>query len=173
MCNCNHEHHHHHEESQPAHQCGCAQGGCGGGGCCGSAAQDITFTKEEREFLLELIERQFLPMAQFVVKSSHTHEFEMVALSPVYLEDGGATMEEVRQTGDMLLRLEDLGLLTLDFDVPMDGGSYEIYEESALFAYLKETVAEGAKLGSYLGDIPVVERGSIGITEACYQRFSG
>ncbi len=163
---------HHHSESTSDHQCGCPnRGGCGGGGCC--QAQRGAFTPQEREFLLNLLERQFLPMAQFVVTSTQTHEFEMVALSPVYLEQRDDTMEVVRERGDMIHNLEHQGLLTLDFDIPLDPLSYEIYEQSALFALLQETVEEGQKRGGYLGDQATIQQGSIAITQACIQQFSG
>lgn len=165
---------HHHDDTHQDHGCGCSGGCCGGGGggCCGGG-EVVTFSQQEREFLLTLMERQFLPMVQFVVKSSITHEFEMVALSPVYMEQSTATMAEVHQTADMLLRLEELGLLTLDFDIPLDPMSYEVYHQSALYSYLQETVALGKDGPNHLGDTPTIEEGSIAVTALCLSRFSG
>ncbi len=161
--------------SDDTHSCGCANhdscGGCGGGGCSSGGCGHQTFTQEERTFLLDLLERHFLPMAQFVVKSSQNHDFEMVALSPVYLTDPKATMAEIRTTGDMLCALEDQGLLTLDFDIPLDPMSYEIYEKSDVFALLCDTVEQSKGHSNHWGDTPTIEQGSIAITAECLKKF--
>lgn len=159
-----HEHHHEHRHGSQ----GCSGGCCGGNhGCC---SQNTTFTQPERDFLLTLLERQFLPMAQFVVTSTKTHELEMVALSPVHFERPETTMEEAKATADMILHLEELGLLTVDIDESLDDGSYEVYRQSTLFAHLAETVAEGAARG-FLGDTATVQQGTIAVTPLCIHRY--
>ena len=65
---------------------------------------------------------------------------------------------------DVLLELEKMGYLTLDYDYPLDRYSYKEYKESELYAYFCRTVAEGTGRAGFLGDRPVLELGSIAPT---------
>lgn len=74
-------------------------------------------------------------------------------------------MKTVKEAGTFLQKLEDLGLITLDYDMPLKGYSYEEYKTSTLYEYFRATVAEGASRPNFLGDTPVLELGSIALTE--------
>ena len=91
-------------------------------------------------FLHHLEHHHYLPVARFLVESSAEEEFCSVAL-------------------------EEMGYLTLDYDYPLAGYSYEEYNESKLYAYFCRTVAEGAGKNGFLGDTPVLELGSIAPVE--------
>lgn len=86
--------------------------GCGGncGACCGSCggcARELVITEKELDFLRELGQVAFLPVAR-----------SMGDLTPVFLEAG----EENREEYSLLLQcLEKKGLLSLDFDKPLRG----------------------------------------------------
>ena len=89
---------------------GCS--GCAAGGSCGRA---LTLTSGERDFLMELAQVPFLPLAR---KASEE--------SPVYLEAG----EENRDAyAPLLLSLARKGLISLDYDIPMKRypAGYEAY----------------------------------------------
>ena len=92
---------------------GCASGGgCSGCGGCGGT---LTLTAGERDFLMELAQIPFLPVAR---KASEE--------TPVYLEAG----EENRDLfSALLLGLERKGLVSLDYDIPMKRypSGYEAY----------------------------------------------
>lgn len=92
---------------------GCASGGgCSGCGGCGGT---LTLTAGERDFLMELAQIPFLPVAR---KASEE--------TPVYLEAG----EENRDLfSALLLALERKGLVSLDYDIPMKRypSGYEAY----------------------------------------------
>ena len=75
-------------------------------------------------------------------------------------------MERVKQLGNELSQLEEMGLLTLDYDIPLQNYSYEEYQTSALYAYFTKTVAEAATLPDPTFDTPKLELGSIALTEA-------
>ncbi len=151
-----HEHHSHHGHHE--HK----------GGCCGKHH----VTEAEKHFLSHLIEAKFLPITQFVIKSSKEHSFEVVALSPVFIESENATMERVKELGRILLKLEKLGLIDLDFDIPLSNFNYDVYEKSELFEFFKKTVEDGCKQDGFLGDLATLECGSIAPTEKCIEKFS-
>ena len=82
---------------------GCS--GCADRGSCGGCGRSLTLTSGERDFLMELAQVPFLPLAR---KASEE--------SPVYLEAG----EENREAyAPLLLSLARKGLISLDYDIPM------------------------------------------------------
>ena len=90
--------------------CGSCSGGCGS---CGGCARELVITKQELEFLQELGQVAFLPVAR-----------TMGDLTPVYLEKGTAYQEEM----SLLLQcMEKKGLISLDYDKPLKGFGEEAY----------------------------------------------
>ena len=91
-----------------------ACGGCGGGcGSCSGCARDLVVTSRELEFLQELGQVAFLPVAR-----------TMGDITPVYLEAG----EEKKEEYSLLLQcLEKKGLISLDYDKPLRGFSGRAY----------------------------------------------
>ncbi|MBW7571870.1 hypothetical protein [Caproiciproducens faecalis] len=126
----------------------------------------VEVTESQREFLHQLHHRHYLPVARFTVTDSREVDFVSTALAPVFLCSASDDMKTVKEAGAFLQNLEDLGLITLDYDIPLNGYDYEEYKESALYAYFRETVAEGATRPNFLGNTPVLELGSIALTEA-------
>lgn len=59
-----------------------------------------------------------------------------------------------------------MGLLTMDYDILLRGYGYEEYKDSALYAYFCKTVSEGAGKPGFLGDTPMLDLGSMALTEA-------
>ena len=74
-------------------------------------------------------------------------------------------MEQVKETGKMLLDLEERGWITLDYGYPLEGYPYTEYRESALYALFRRTVEEAKGRPGFLGDTPVLELGSIAPAE--------
>lgn len=95
-------------------------GNCGGcSGCssgCGGCARELLITRQELDFLQELGQVAFLPVAR-----------AMGDLTPVYLEEG----RENQAAYSLLLQcLEKKGLISLDYDQPLHGfhdSRYEAY----------------------------------------------
>lgn len=139
-CGCGHDHSHDHENHQHTHK---------------------ELTEIQRAFLHELEHHHFLPVARFLVESTVEDDFCSVALAPVYLRVPEETMEWVKETGKMLLELEEMGYLTLDYDYPLEGYPYTEYKTSALYTYFCDTIEEGKGRPGFLGDTPVLELGSI------------
>ena len=80
---------------------------------CGGCARELVLTKDEMEFLRELGQVAFLPVAR-----------EMGDLTPVYLEEG----EEKKEHFGLLLQcLEKKGLISLDYNLPLKGYNREAY----------------------------------------------
>lgn len=95
--------------------CGGCTGGCGGCGGCGNA-RELVITRQELDFLQELGQVAFLPVAR-----------TMGDLTPIYLEAGAEKQEEY----SLLLQcLEKKGLISLDYDKPLrkcSGDAYAAY----------------------------------------------
>lgn len=145
-CGCGHDHEHeHHHEHHGEH-----------GG---------ELTPAQAAFLHELEHHRYLPLARFLVESTAEDDFSGVALSPVYLRSPEETMEQVKETGRMLLDLEARGWITLDYGYPLEGYPYAEYRESALYALFRRTVEEAKGRPGFLGDTPVLELGSIAPAE--------
>lgn len=90
---------------------GCCSGNCG---TCSGCGRELVLTEKEIEFLRELGEVAFLPVAR-----------SMGDLTPVYLEAGD------REEMSLLLQcLEKKGLISLDYDKPLKG-----FDESAYKAF--------------------------------------
>lgn len=148
--------------------CGC---GCG----CGhdhehprradAHSSPIEVTKNQKDFLYQLFHSHYLPVARFTVKDSRDEGFVSTALEPVFLRSTADDMKTVKEAGVFLQGLENLGLVTLDYDIPLNGYGYEEYKASALYEYFRATVAEGATRPNFLGNTPVLELGSIALTE--------
>ncbi|MBQ8835184.1 MAG: hypothetical protein IJ001_09730 [Oscillospiraceae bacterium] len=85
-------------------------------GSCSGCARELVLTQLEMDFLNELAQVAFLPVAR-----------SMGDLTPVYLEAG----EEKKEEYSLLLQcLEKKGLISLDFDKPLKGfddGAYKAY----------------------------------------------
>lgn len=86
-------------------------GGCGGN--CSGCARELLITPKELDFLQELGQVAFLPVAR-----------TLGDLTPIYLEEGPAKQEEY---GLILQCLEKKGLISLDYDKPLQGSALEAY----------------------------------------------
>ena len=122
-------------------------------------------TNMQLDVLLELRQRLCLPLACFSLAKAGDDERRAVALAPVYLGAPDDTMEQVKRLGAELKALEDMELLTLDYDMPIQGYAYEEYKASALYAYFAETVREAAAKPNATFDTPVLELGSMALTD--------
>ena len=90
-------------------------GNCSGNcGSCSGCARELVLTGKEIDFLQELGQYAFLPVAR-----------SMGDLSPVYLESG-----EQEKMSLLLQCLEKKGLISLDYDKPLAG-----FDMSAYAAY--------------------------------------
>ncbi|NLC32378.1 MAG: hypothetical protein GX781_03675 [Clostridiales bacterium] len=150
-CGCG-THHHPHEHSA---DCGCQEytGGIQG-------------LSDEEAKLLRLI-GQFgsLPLARFVLTSTKDDSLHMSALEPAAIEHENESIETVKQRGEVLLSLEDKGLITLDYDIPISGYEYEGYQASAIFSTLQSAAQEAASKPGFLFDTAAIDRGSMALTD--------
>jgi hypothetical protein len=88
-----------------------------------------------------------------------------VALEPVYIADPSEDIDAVKENGELFSSLEDLGLITLDYDLPLTGYPYQEYKESALYTHFLQTVKEAGEQPGFLFDTPLLELGSMALTE--------
>ena len=168
-CGCGHDHDHQHDHGHTHDEhCGC---GCGESHAYLST-EDSALTDSQADILLAIQQRGFLPVARFKVGSSKNPEAFAVALSPVYIADPKEDMETVKTNGSLFLSLEDMGLITLDYDLPLKGYTYEEYQNSSLYAYFVETVKEAAQKHNFAMDTPILELGSMALTEEGMQALN-
>lgn len=122
-------------------------------------------TPVQVDILLALRQRQYLPVACFSLAKTEDDARHGIALAPVYLSSAEDTMAQVKQLGAELKQLEETDLISLDYDLPLQGYAYTEYHTSALYAYFVQTVAEAAALPNPTFDTPVLELGSMALTE--------
>ncbi len=175
--NCGCGHHHDHEEG-----CGCGHHHLSGEGCdcghehtheegcgCGHHHAHLTplegsITEAQADVLLAIHQRGYLPIARFALRSSREKNAYAVAMEPVYIADAAEDIDTVKANGELFASLEDLDLITLDYDIRLTGYAYREYEQSSLYAYFVETVREAAQKPEFVLDTPVLELGSVAIT---------
>lgn len=147
---------------------GCCGSTAGSGGCCGggghSEPQQVHISPEEEAFLEKLAQCPFLPVAQFLLKSSKSDHLTNLALSPVFLETGKESLPQIKEIGQVILGLEDKDLVSLDYDTPLEGSDPRLFQESTAYALLQQTVEEGKASGEFLFDAPEIEYGSLCLT---------
>ena len=152
-CGCSsHEHEHEHVHGA---DCGCQEytGGIAG------------LSDEEAALLRQIGQFGCLPLTRFVLTGSKDDSLNMTALEPVTLDGENDSMETVRGRGDVLLSLEDKGLITLDYDIPISGYDYEGYMNSDIFGELQKAAKEAAQKPGYLFDTASIEKGSMALTD--------
>lgn len=161
-CNCG-EHQHGHPPAADHHE---HDEHCG----CGHAHAPIPtpdgLSPMQVDFLMALRQRQCLPVACFTLSKTDDDTRHGVALAPVYLSSADDSMEQVKQLGRELSQLEEMDLLTLDYDIPLQNYPYDEYKNSALYAYFEQTVAESAKRPEATFDTPGLDLGSMALTES-------
>lgn len=90
--------------------------GCSGNcGHCGGCAGELVLSQPELDFLNDLAQNAFLPVARRAGDNT-----------PVYLEDEKNTKE---QYSLILICLEKKGLISIDFDRPLLGADMSLYRE--------------------------------------------
>ncbi|NLO85884.1 MAG: hypothetical protein GX096_10730 [Clostridiales bacterium] len=173
---CNHEHnehehcHHDHGEHEHCHHTHGEHEHCG---CSGEHhGEPVEISDQEHSFLHSFVHHPYLPLARFLMASTKSSHIESIALAPVYLTDNTLNVPEVRQVGDMLAGLEDKGIISLDYDMPLGNYDYKPYQDSAAFHALEDVVREGSQQEGFLFDRAIIETGSMALTEFGQQVMS-
>ena len=150
-CHCNHAH------SEQNHA-GCC------GNSCHAAPEPLELTAAEADVLRRFAQIPFQPLARFLMVSSTEDDLESVGLSAVHLDRADEPLEQVRETASLLRQLEEKGLITLDYDIPLNGYDYAIYRTSSAYQLFVRTVQDGARREGFLFDTPELELGSMALT---------
>lgn len=165
------------------HQCGSgdsccggsshSSGGCGGcgGGCGGGAVPqnsenplEVHISPAEEAFLAKLSQCPFLPVVQMVLRSNIPETQPHMSLEPVFLETGDEALEQVKLTGQTLLMLEDKNIISLDYTCPLEGSDYSLFQNSAAFALLVDTIEQGKSDPDFPYSPPEIVEGSVCLT---------
>ena len=134
-------------------------------GDCAHSLESLTINSKEISFLKEFVKCSYLPVSRFIMSSSIEEEAWLESLAPVYINSIDDSMETVKEIRTVLSELEKKGLISLDYDIPLQDYDYTQHTKSALFSYFQETVNEGKKNPSFLFDTAEIELGSIALTE--------
>lgn len=151
-CGHHHGHHHHHDQRPPV-------------------VADTNLSQNQVDFLHQLIHYQYLPVAQFLITSTTQAEFEVPALAPVFIRSVTDTIELVKEAGAFLAQLEQQGMITLDYDIPLEGYPYEEYHKSSAYTYFCQTVEEAKAVPNAVGDTANLILGSMAPTEVALSLF--
>jgi hypothetical protein len=120
---------------------------------------------KEISFLIEFVQYDYLPVSRFIMSSSINDAISVISLAPVYIIAKDDSIETVKEIGAVLSELEKKGLISLDYDIPLQDYDYTMHTDSTLFSYFQETVNEGMKKLNFLLDTAEIELGSIALTE--------
>lgn len=162
-CHCGH--HHEHGEN-----CGCGHHHEHGENCgCGHHHVEIpvpeNMTPIQVNFLLGLQQYQCLPVARFAYAKSNDALRYGVALEPVFISDVKDSMAQVKEIGQELRSLEEMGLLVIEYDMPIENYTYREYKEAELYAYFEKTMTEAGKMPNATFDLAKLELGSMVLSE--------
>ncbi len=152
--------------------CKCQQkayGLCGGCGTPSKRADTLELSQKEVDFVKQLESHCYLPVVQFVVQDTTDPMFKVIGFSPVYLEDGTASIEEMREMGKMLVDLQKKKILTLDYHLPLQGYGYEEYLQSEMFLGFAKSVDEEMQGEEHTGVYATIQKGSMALTQAYVQ----
>ena len=139
---------------------------CSSGGCNHSnhKVEIDKLPKKEVDFLMYLAQYPFLPVVSLLMRSSSENEVEVATLEPVFLEGQEDSLDKVKEIGKILYSLRYKGLITIDYDKPLDNGKYSLFEQSAIYEWFVRTVTETGDKSGIIYDKPVMERGSLALT---------
>lgn len=127
--------------------------------CCST----IQLTKEEQNFINLIDKHLYLPVAEFIIKGDE--HFEILALSPVFIENIHQSMDETKEIGNILKKLEEYQIITLDFDIALEKFDYNDYKTSDIYKYFCQTVDLANEKEGFLGKKPYIQCGSIALTK--------
>ena len=150
-CGCGHDHHH--------DSCG-----CGHDHHHGHHTHTLLLSAEEADFIKQLSVSSVFEVVRFVMKSSKSSHFESTALAPVHLKNKNDSMEKVKETADVLQYLQEQGVIDIDYDTPVEGSDYALYQNSELYAYFVQTIEESKAQPNFIFDIPHMECGRLTLT---------
>ena len=119
----------------------------------------------QQNMLLGLYERRYLPVACFAMTRAGEASVYAIALAPVYLTSPADSLDDIKALGKSLSQLEEAGLITLDYDLPLQGYDYDEYKRASVYDLFVRTVAEGSAQPDSLFDTPLLELGSMALTE--------
>ncbi len=163
-CGCNSHIH----TNENHHSCGCHSHS--DNHTCGKTHKKVeikNLSQMDIHLLKHILDHKYLPVARFITKSSKSEDFLNIALSPVFINQSKDSLELVKSFGVRLKNLEDLGLISIDYDIPLKGYPYNEYYTSDIYSYFKQTVKEAKENTDFLGDIAEIECGSIAPTKEC------
>ena len=125
----------------------------------------LTLTRREKQTLVELSQATRYPIARFELHSDAEPDLVSIALNHVRITEEGDTMELVKERGEALRRLMELGLVFIDYTVSVWGANdYDVYYRSKLYELFCHMVMEGSKRPEYLFDLAVLRKGRAVLT---------
>lgn len=120
---------------------------------------------EEKALLQQIKESLRYPISRFELRSTNDSALISTALNYVSFKDKHATMDEVKARANLLIGLEEKGLIEVSFSMlTYVKSDYLVYYNSDLFALLNETVEEGRGQEGFLFDTTFLKVGIAKLT---------
>ena len=114
-----------------------------------------------------------LPIVRFELRSSKDRELISTALRDVWMTGPDDGMALVKARAAWIAEAAQAGLVQVTYHLPVTlRRDYALYEESGLFAQLRQMTEEGAKRPDFLFDIPHIKRGAVVLTDAGRQALA-
>ena len=108
-----------------------------------------------------------LPIVRFELRSSKDRELISTALRDVWMTGPDDGMALVKARAARIAEAAQAGLVQVTYHLLVTlRRDYALYEESGLFAQLRQMTEEGAKRPDFLFDIPHIKRGAVVLTDA-------
>lgn len=122
-------------------------------------------TTQETELLRKISLVRQLPLVRLELRSSKEKSLISTALNHVLLINADDTMEEIKNRSQLLTRLAEQKLITLDYNLAVTVKSdYELYYNSGVYSSLCQLVEEGKERPGFLFDTPYIKKGRAVIT---------
>ena len=125
----------------------CKGDGCGR--CCGGRCKHKNQTQEQ--LILTLLERYYLPFLYIKAIEGNIY---------IYKDNADTSYAKIRDYQESIKNCEQLGYITLDYDIPLDEYSYQDYSAFNIADYLQDENYNSK-----------VKLGSIAITDKCLHTF--
>lgn len=104
--------------------------GCTGScsSCAGCSARDSArLDLGEMVLMYELMQTPFLPVCRLVELSPNEKK---TILEPIYFNDPQTSLDEIKEIGSALKAMAERGLITIDYDIPLQNCDYNEYKTS-------------------------------------------
>ncbi len=132
-----------------------------------SALSHLDLTHREKQTLTELSQATRYPIVRLELHRDGEPDLVSIALDNVRIVEEDDTVELIKERGEALRHLAELGLVRLDYNIKVWGtADYNVYYRSELYEMFCHLVMEGASQPDFLFNLAVMRKGRASLTKA-------